>query len=329
MNSYMEAMIINVAKHQGADYGRQRVFADIGICFTSFITGVACEHFNVDDNISPFSPALFIFPACALLMIPIGCVLVDQAKIEVVDDWKDEDQKNNNNFDDSNDANMDDRSLAAKALQLCSQLDVFLFLLTSFIAGLLIAIYFNFSFKYLTEKSNRSKSENSLVIVISSLGSILVFPFTTRIIKFFGSNMLAINFGLLCGCLRFFIMYLNVSFEVFVSAQLLNGFSFALLFTAMMEEIFVISPKEINMTMNNIVMVLFFFISSLVGNIGGSAVYSQFGGATLFLGTSLTAGVWALFMTAHHVYKRKRMTLSDDIVLHNFNNIDKLTEATA
>ena len=93
-----------------------------------------------------------------------------------------------------------------------------------------------------------------------------------------------------------------------------------------MEQVFVLSPKEINMTMNNIVMVLFFFISSLVANIAGSAIYAAYGGARLFLGTSVTAGAWALFMAVYHGLKTKvnQRVVKDSVILHNFNNIDKL-----
>ena len=325
MNSHAEAMIINVAKHQGADYGRQRVFADLGICVTSYLTGMACQHFNVDVDMSTFSPVFFVFPICSLLMIPLGVVLTDQTKPQ---QHGEEEEKEKDDKTSEVTQHLNSTGLLKEVIRVCSQLDVFLFLVTAFIAGLMIAIYFNFSFKYLTERSpERSKSACSLVVVVSSLGSVLIFPFTTKLIQLLRGNIPAIIFGLFCGALRFFIMYLDVPFELFVGAQLLNGFSFALLFTAMMEEVFVVSPKEINMTMNSLVMVLFFFVSSLLANIGGSAIYEKYGGAKLFLGTSVTAGVWAVFMMVHYVYRRRVKygggSAGTAVVIHNFNNIDK------
>ena len=326
MNSYAEAMIVNVAKRQQADYGKQRLFADIGICITSFLTGLGCEHIEMGEKMSVYAPVFFIFPVCSLMMIPLGFVLTDQAEGPTVDPIDDEKNNNQDHTDMATPLNADNRNLFNQVLHLCFQLDVFLFLMTAFVAGLMIAIYFNFSFKFLAQTSNRSKSANSLVVVISSVGSVLTFPFTTKLIHILRGNIPAIIFGLFSGCLRFLIMSLNVPFTVFLCAQLLNGFSFALLFTAMMEQVFVLSPKEINMTMNNIVMVLFFFISSLVANIAGSAIYAAYGGARLFLGTSVTAGAWALFMAVYHGLKTKvnQRVVKDSVILHNFNNIDKL-----
>ena len=92
----------------------------------------------------------------------------------------------------------------------------------------------------------------------------------------------------------------DIPFEVFVSIQLLNAFELPLSFTAMMEHIFKISPKEIRMTMNAIMTAMYFQFSALVGYICGSKIYEVYGGANLFFGHALICGTWAVLMIMYH-----------------------------
>ena len=88
-------------------------------------------------------------------------------------------------------------------------------------------------------------------------------------------------------------MSIKLPFEVFIGMQIPQGFAFGLFYSAMMAHVQVISPHVISMTMNNISLALFFNVSSLVGNVGGSKLYEIYGGATMFRVCAVVSAVWA------------------------------------
>ena len=188
------------------------------------------------------------------------------------------------------------KSLLKKTLKLCGRLDVILLFITVFIGGIANSLYLNFTLKYVVETMGHTKAEASYVIIATATSSVITFPCTARIIKLFGGTINAITVALLAMCVRLLIISFSIPFEAFVAVHLLNGFAFGLFYSSTMEHVLAISPKEILMTMNNITLSLFFYVSALVGNIGGSGVFNEYGGAKLFLGQSILCGVWVVVM---------------------------------
>ena len=95
---------------------------------------------------------------------------------------------------------------------------------------------------------------------------------------------------------RLFVISFNVPYKVFLSIHFLHGCGFALFYSSIIEHILNISPKDILMTMNFIALSIFFHFSNVVGNIGGSKVYDNFGSRKLFVGQSVICAVWAVVL---------------------------------
>ena len=73
--SYFEAIVANVSKIYGGSFGAQRLFGEIGISVSSYLTGVACDHFSIKD-MSEYSPVFFIFPAICMVMLPSKSAMI-------------------------------------------------------------------------------------------------------------------------------------------------------------------------------------------------------------------------------------------------------------
>ena len=192
-------------------------------------------------------------------------------------------------------------SLSKKTLKLCTQPSVMVFLLSAFIGGLVNCLYLNFTFKYLVDVMQRSKSQSSVVFTITAVASCIMFVCSRYLMQLFRGTFPTMVVSLLAACVRLLIISMDIPFEVFLAVHLLQGFTFALFYSALMEHVQDISPPDINMTMSNITLSIFFYIGSLVGNIGGSEVYEEYGGKKLFLGMSLVCGVWAVLMFVFYI----------------------------
>ena len=199
-------------------------------------------------------------------------------------------------------------SLLKKTARLCSKPSVILFLLTVFVSGVANALFLGFTFKYLIDEMKRSKFESSLAFASQPITSCISFILADKFIKVFRGTLPTMAVSLLVISVRLLIMSFRIPFEVFLGLCLLQGFSFAAFYSSMMEHIISISPKEITMTMTQISLALFFYVGSLVGNIGGSQVYSRYGGRTLFLGQAIVCGAWAVVLLLVYFLGMRRST---------------------
>ena len=78
---------------------------------------------------------------------------------------------------------------------------------------------------------------------------------------------------------------------------------FALYFAAMIHITNKISPKEIVVTMFGIVNGTYFSLALFVGNLGGGALYEQYGGSSLFLIDAVVVLAWTCFTVVYYFRK--------------------------
>ena len=194
---------------------------------------------------------------------------------------------------------------------LCRRPSVVLFLLTVFVGGVANSLYLSFTFKFLVDHMKLSKTESSYVFACSSVSSCLTFLFAHRFIGMFGGALPTMSVSLLAYFVRLLVISFDISYPVFLVVHLLNGFSFALFYCSIMKHIQDISPTDILMTMNQLTLALFFYVSSIVGNIGGSEVYQVYGGMIMFRGQAIVCGVWSLVLVVY-VKMSSRSRISSD-----------------
>ena len=205
---------------------------------------------------------------------------------------------------------------------LCFNVDVLLFLTTALVLGLCNSIFVIFSFLYVTETHDVSKSDMTYVIVVATASESIIFPFTTKAIKLLRGTELSIIVGLLGHGVRFLVMSYDISFGVFVALQTLSGLGFSLAFAALMEHCHTITPEPIRVTMNTIMTTLFFIVSNFIASVGGAKIYESYGGKMLFWGLAVLCGAWSLVIFLHYISKHLQERCRGE---RNDNNVDNQT----
>merc|ERR1719462_162277 len=106
--------------------------------------------------------------------------------------------------------------------------------------------------------------------------------------------------GMFSYFVRFLVMVTTKQLWLMLSIQLLHAFGFALAWTAMMEYLHVISPKDIIMSMFLIFQSIMFGVAALLANIVGGYVYDLCDGSKLFGGTAVLCGAWSVIMFVYY-----------------------------
>ena len=281
INSYIAALVMKVVKSTpgNVSFGVQTVFASAGVGICNLITGEAAD--NYISDLSVYTPTFYIFLAATLLLIPVGCFLIEQI------------ERNSTQVGISN--NTAER-MHVKVVHHLIQFHVVFFILTVFIAGAGNFVFLNFTYTLVTDIMKRSKIEMSYIVVTAMVANIVFLPFTSKFIELVGGSINALIITLLANFVRFLVMSLDVHFNVLVAIQLLNALSFGLAFAAIVPHTHHTSPEDITMTIHGIVLAIFIPVSSLVVGFVGGKVFELYGGRKFFLGASLLCLTWALLM---------------------------------
>lgn len=272
---------------------------------------------------SPLTPPLFfILVPSAIFLIPIGCKILTQEKDENVEDEVHSDSEIEELHKEIEESK--DEGNAAQILKLCCKPDVLVFLITVLIVGMAHAVVLNFSYLYVLEDMHKSKSEMTLVVIVSTTSEAIMFPLTSKLIVLLKGTKNSIIIGTFAQAIRFLAMSYDVSFGVFVALQATSALGFALALSAMMERTHKISPKHLRMTMSTIVTTLFFIAAAFVVSIAGAKVYEWVGGQGLFLGTSMLCGAWGVIILVYYgvvaVRKREKRMRQRRFIKKNLKN---------
>ena len=190
------------------------------------------------------------------------------------------------------------------------QFEVTFFMFTVLISGLAFNLFIYFAVLLINEQMEISKTKMSVIFVTASVSSILMFPFTGRIIRFIGDPFFAISLGLFSYCARYIAMSYITKYWIMVSIQALHCICFALVLSAMMEHVNAISPSKIKVTMVLISQSIHFGISPLLVNLVGGTLYETFCGKILFRCSGILCGVWGVLLIVHSgrkYYRNKKL----------------------
>ena len=204
----------------------------------------------------------------------------------------------------------DNVSITKHLYTMFRQFEVTFFMFTVLISGLASNLFIYFSVFLINEQMEISKTKMSVILITSSVSSILMFPFTGRIIRFIGGPFFAISLGLFSYCTRYIAMSYITKYWIMVSIQALHCICFALVWSAMMEHVNAISPRKIKVTMVLILQSVHFGIGPLLVNFVGGTLYETFGGKTLFKFSGILCGVWGGLLIVHSgkkYYRNKKL----------------------
>lgn len=277
--AYIDAVIMNVVKSckHTTSFGWQRTFSSLGIGVMNFAAGVAADYYKY-PGMSKYSAVFIMFVVCTLLLIPSGCLVIDQTT------WE---------------KKKGDKVKLRHIMKMFRRVDVIMFMCTSFVAGLGCMLYYNFVFLLINDEFKCTKTQMSLVVVVSSISEIFALSISSKVIKWIRITP-SIMVGLFAYFARFALMSYATNIWVVIASQILHGIGFCLSFVAMMEYIHKISPKEVNMTMNAILQAVHFGFSAFVANVLGGRIYEHYGGRMLFRVMAIMSIAWAFVLLLYN-----------------------------
>ena len=291
---YVDSIVMSVIKtsENKPSYGVQRIFGSLGFSFASFVCGVLADNYN-QPHMSKYTAVFFLYLPYTLLMIPFGYYLIGQAR------WDNTDNENRTER-----VTTSSNGRGMMVLHMFSNPDVIVFTISVLISGLAINLFQNFSLLFVGDVMTVSETEKSLIVVIATTAEVLIFPFTSSLIRILGGTFLPITLGIFSYFIRFLVMSYTTQLWLMLFVQTLHGFGFALIWAAVMEYIHEVTPKEILLTMFLILQSIHFGVAALLSITVGGHLYQLYGGRALFRGKAVICGVWTALMVIYYGSKR-------------------------
>lgn len=287
--NYMEAICMDVvsAAKSNPSYGEQRIFGSIGTCVWVYLSGVLIDSFKF-YGMSPYTVAFFVYAPFALMMIPTGFFLINQSAVKV---------KNTTFIIENEDEGLlqVDVGMLQHLRHMFSQFDVLFLMLTVLIAGIAFNLNIYFGVLLIEERLvGISQTEISIIFVTASASSIFLFPFTSKIIEILRGPFIPITLGILTYFIRYIVMSYTSAYWLMLTLQVFHCIGFALLWSAMMQHVNLITPKKIQVTMILILQTIHFSISPILVNVAGGSIIKIYSSTILYRWTGALCGVWSI-----------------------------------
>jgi len=310
IQNYMDATALKTIKssRKGATYGAQRIFGAIGATIAVQLTAALLE-VGVNESLSPFSNAFFVYVPYALIAMPTGCFLIYQYQrnnIEMSASLKSKAEPIDTEAAVESPMVKDDTGLLQHLCRMFGNIDVVVFMFTVLISGIAFNLFIYWTISLINEQLQVTGFEAGIIMSGLNIANIIMFPWTGPIIKLLKGPKPAIVIGLAAHCIRNVVMSYTTNYWVMLFIQLLHTLDFALLFSAMMEYVHHISPQQILTTMIMILQSLHFGFAPFLINIVGGVVYQKYDGKTLFRSVGLMSGVWTLLLVLYYGVQYKR-----------------------
>ena len=153
------------------------------------------------------------------------------------------------------------------------------------------------------EEMKATKSLMGICTVIACLSEVIIYPFTAKIIRSFGSNFPCFLIALFSHFLRFFcISYINNPILV-LPVQTLHSCGFALFWAAAVDHTYIISKKNFSTSMFGVT-TSFLMLGGIISALLGGVLYEKFGGRILFRGASIMYGICGLLTLIYRYVTR-------------------------
>lgn len=295
---YVDSIVMNVVKtsEYKVNYGAQRIYGSLGFALASFVAGVAADSYK-SSHLSKYTAIFYIYLPYCLLLIPIGSYLVGQSRWEKSADNQ---QKRTNDSV----GNTEQRSMTSKMRHMFTKADIWVLVGTVIVSGLACNIFLTFTVKLLKDVTDANDTKISLAFVIATVAEVFMFPFNAKIIVMCRGTSIPLMLGIFSYFVRFLVMSYTDKLCLQLFVQVLHGVGFALHWSAMMEYLHRVTPKEIILTMFLIFQSIQFGAAAVVANVAGGGLYQTYGGKRLFRGKAILCGGWCLIMALYYGGKR-------------------------
>ena len=280
--TYIEGVIVNVVytRKTKPSYGQQKVFGPIGFAIGSLVTGVAIDHYR-PKHFSPYAASVYVFLPFIFAMLPCAIILSRQAK------W------------DHGKRPTASTSIGRHLWSVLRQPDNVMFFLSVLISGFLYSSYSGFFSLFMNDSLKLSKTMISLSTVVSMFSELLFYPFSSYIIKACGGSIASVFIGISSWVLRLVLTsYCQHAYSL-LAIQLLHGACLSLSWTAQVQHVYEIFPKEVTTTALGLLIQLHFSLSGIITNVIGGQVYNKYGGRAVFRGAACVGGGWLIVMVLY------------------------------
>lgn len=273
------------------DYGKQRVFGSIGYGFGAILSSLAVQLFP-KINLSCYT-GVFI----AYFLLTLGLLVSTQYLYRGLPD-------------DSFTRDPEEETAGMLLLKTIAQGHVILYFLTVLLVGVEQSLATNFSFLFLEEL----KASNLVFAVFMSIGAVVcggTLYFSSYITNLIGNTWNTLS---IC-CFAYFVRYVSFSYVndpwQGVIIQGLESLSLGLYLAIATQHVKMISPPKTYASMYGIMYSLQFGFAYIITNIVGGMTYKRFGGRLLFLGASIIAAIWSIFIVVYVIIYRFNLLKKD------------------
>ena len=280
--NFLDAAVINVdiGKNKEVNYGAQRLFGAAGNGIATLIAGLAADHYN-HPALSRYAAVFFVYIPFMLLFVPTGNILLYQVDGRIQ-------------------RKIGERiSVFRLLLRMFSRTENVMTLLLVFVMGAAKGILFDFLFMLMKEEMKVTKSIMGICTMLACFSDVVIFPFTTKIMILVGGIIPSIIIGILSYFIRFLCMSYIENPIMILPVQTLQGFGFALFWTAVVEHTKNITDQEI-LTSAIGVMKSSLQLGRVISALLGGVLYQNYGGRILFRGASIMYGIFTLIMLLYY-----------------------------
>ena len=235
------------------DFGYQRLFGSVGLGFWALLSSDAIDIFP-SAKVNCYAAIFGVYFLCTVCLTISTLILFHGLTF----------QKH---------VRKDRVSMRKQLWKTLSQGHVLFFLFTVTICGIEVTLNMYFTFPLLKEM-NSPNVLMGLSVFISGIGCVVIFGYSSRLIKYFGGVWRTMVICLFSYVARYVATAYLINPWLILIVQPLEGIGFALFLTAVVKYIKDISHSSIIATMYSIKSVLLFGVSETITGIVGGRLYN-------------------------------------------------------
>ena len=276
-----------LSPHRKIDYGRQRFFGAFGIIICVTLSNVFAENFP-KANVTCYT-ALFIMYILLTILNLISVLFLYKG-------LSFESPKEQQETADSMDEKKDSYRKVLRAT--LAKVDTIVFLLTTFVAGLVNSPLIMFLFLHLKEMNAPSTVFN-LSFVCSASGALFGFFFSQNIIKFLGGSMKTILFSIVIFTVRSFGVAAITNSWLVLIFQAMHVLSFVLFMASGLRYLKETVPLLVMTTMVSIFRSIFEGLSIMVSLSAAGMIFNKYGGRVMYASFGGLGLLWSVFLAVY------------------------------
>ena len=260
-------------------YGIQRLFAPIGFTVGTFLSGAMIDVYKSNPFLSKYTAIFF----CGTPFAVLNCISIYFLKTKIVNSERLE--KKSIHF------------IFKKLIQDLTELKMIMFLITVLLLGLGYNLINGYLVLFLERELDTPKTVTGLILAMSSICQIVVFPFSAQLKKMLGGAYPCFILALISYFTRFLLFSFIKSYWLALPIQLFESTGYALFWAAAVEFVHNHTSKDVATTLFNVMVVIYYNISNTISNVVGGEIYQYHGGRRLFQIMAFLCGVWGAIMT--------------------------------